>query len=180
MIYFLLAEGFEETEAIAPFDMVKRAGKEAAFVSVSNELTVIGAHGVKIIADMLLKDISAEQGEMIVLPGGKLGVENLDKTEGFDEILRSFAEKDRYICAICAAPSFLGKRGYLDGRNAVCYPEQEFEQHLNKSNIQKSRVVRDGKFITAIGAGASLDFGFELVSVLKDKETAARIKSAIK
>lgn len=180
MVYFLLADGFEETEAIAPFDMVKRAGEEAVFVSVSENSTVTGAHGIKIVTDMFLKDVSTENGKMIVLPGGKLGVENLDKTEGFNEILRSFAEKDRYICAICAAPSLLGKRGYLDGRNAVCYPEQEFEQHLNKSNIQKSRVVRDGKFITAIGAGASLDFGFELVSVLKDKETAERIKSSIK
>lgn len=180
MVYFLLADGFEETEAIAPFDMVKRSGKDAYFVSVSNDITVTGAHGIKIVADMFLKDISAEKGEMIVLPGGKLGVENLDKTEGFDKVIKEFADKDRYICAICAAPSLLGKRGYLDGKNAVCYPENEFEQHLKNSNIQKSRVVRDGKFITAIGAGASLDFGFELVTVLKDKETADKIKNAIK
>lgn len=180
MVYFLLAEGFEETEAIAPFDMVKRAGEDAAFVSVSENLTVTGAHGIKIIADMYLKDVSAEKGKMVVLPGGKLGVENLDKTELLDKILKDFTENSRYVCAICAAPSLLGKRGYLDGKKAVCYPEAEFEQHLSKAEIQTTRVVKDGKFITAVGAGASIEFGLELVTALKDKETAEKIRKGIK
>ena len=180
MVYFLLADGFEETEAIAPFDMVKRAGEEASFVSVSENLTVTGAHGIKIVADMFLKDISAENGKMIVLPGGKSGVENLDKTVGFNEKIKDFVSGDKFVCAICAAPSLLGKRGYLDGKKAVCYPEKEFEQHLANAEIQKTRVVRDGKFITAVGAGASIEFGLELVTALKDRETADKIKNGIK
>ena len=90
MVYMLLGTGFEETEAIAPFDMVKRAGEDAVFVSVSNNKTVTGAHGIKIVADIFMNEISAENGKMIVLPGGKLGVENLDKAEGFDETIKSF------------------------------------------------------------------------------------------
>lgn len=180
MVYFLLADGFEETEAIAPFDMVKRAGEDAVFVSVSDEKTVTGAHGIKIVADIFLKDVSAENGKMIVLPGGKLGVENLDKTEGFDEIIKEFAGKEKFVCAICAAPSLLGKRGYLDGKKAVCYPEKEFEQHLANAEIQTTRVVRDGKFITAVGAGASIEFGLELVTAIKDKDTAEKIRNGIK
>lgn len=180
MVYFLLADGFEETEAIAPFDMVKRAGEDAVFVSVSESKTVTGAHGIKVVADIFLNEVSAENGKMIVLPGGKLGVENLDKTVGFDETVKSFAENGKFVCAICAAPSLLGKRGYLDGKKAVCYPEAEFEQHLANAEIQKARVVRDGKFITAVGAGASIEFGLELVTALKDKNTAEKIKNGIK
>ena len=180
MVYFLLADGFEETEAIAPFDMVKRAGENAAFVSVSKDLTVTGAHGIKIVADMFLNEVSAENGKMIVLPGGKLGVENLDKTERFDEKIKSFAENGKFVCAICAAPSLLGKRGYLDGKKAVCYPEKEFEQHLANAEIQSERVVRDGNFITAVGAGASIEFGLELVTALKDRDTAENIRKGIK
>ena len=180
MVYFLLADGFEETEAIAPFDMVKRAGEEAVFVSVSEDPVVTGSHGIKIVSDMFLKDISAENGKMIVLPGGKLGVENLDKTVGFDELIKKFADSSKFICAICAAPSLLGKRGYLNGKKAVCYPEAEFEQHLSNAEIQKTRVVRDGNFITAIGAGASIEFGLELVTALKDAATAEKIKNGIK
>lgn len=180
MVYFLLADGFEETEAIAPFDMVKRAGENAVFVSVSENLTVTGAHGIKVVADMYLEDVSAEKGKMIVLPGGKLGVENLDKTEGFDEIIKAFADSEKFVCAICAAPSLLGKRGYLKGLNAVCYPEEEFQKHLADAHIQNTRVVRDGKFITAVGAGASLEFGFELVTALTNRETADKIKAGIK
>ncbi len=180
MTYFLLADGFEETEAIAPFDMVKRAGEDAVFVSVSNNKTVTGAHGIKIVADIFMNEISAENGKMIVLPGGKLGVENLDKAEGFDETIKSFAENGKFVCAICAAPSLLGKRGYLNGKKAVCYPEKEFEKHLANAEIANTRVARDGQFITAIGAGASIEFGLELVTALKDKETAEKIKKGIK
>lgn len=180
MVYFLLANGFEETEAIAPFDMVKRAGEEASFVSVTDSLTVMGAHGIKIVADMFLNEVSAENGKMIVLPGGLPGVTNLDLAEGFDEVIKDFADNDRFICAICAAPSLLGKRGYLDGLKAVCYPEPQFEKHLANAKIQKYRVVRDGKFITAVGAGAAIEFGLELVTALTDRNTAERIRNGIK
>lgn len=180
MVYFLLANGFEETEAIAPFDMVKRAGENAVFVSVSDSLTVTGAHGIKIVADMFLNEVSVEDGKMIVLPGGLPGVTNLDAAEGFDEVIKSFAEKSRFIGAICAAPSLLGKRGYLDGLKAVCYPEAKFEQCLANSEIQKTRVVRDGNYITAVGAGASIEFGLELVTVLAGKDTAEKIRNGIK
>ena len=180
MVYFLLANGFVESEAIAPVDMIKRAGEDAVFVSVSDSLTVTGAHGIKIVADIFLNEVSAENGKMIVLPGGLPGVTNLDVAEGFDEVIKSFVEKSRYIGAICAAPSLLGKRGYLDGVKAVCYPEATFEQQLTKAELQKAKVVRDGNFITAVGAGASIEFGLELVTVLSGNETAERIRNGIK
>lgn len=180
MVYFLLADGFEETEAVAPFDIVKRAGLNAVYASVSESLTVIGSHGIKIVADIFMKDISPENAEMIVLPGGKSGVENLDVTIGFDDLVGKLAKQGCYICAICAAPSLLGKRGYLYGKKAVCYPEPEFEQHLKNAHIQNERVVKDGQYITAIGAGASIEFGLKLVETLKNKEIADKIKNGIK
>lgn len=179
MIYFLLADGFEETEAVAPYDMVKRAGCDAVFVSASESLTVTGSHGIKIIADMFLKDVSVTGAEMAVIPGGKTGVENLDKAPGFDAFIKSFADNSKLIATICAAPSLLGKRGYLDGVNAVCYPSPDFEKALKNAFILKTRVVRDGNFITAIGAGASIEFGLALVAALKSRETAEKIKAAI-
>ena len=94
--------------------------------------------------------------------------------------IKAFAENGKFVCAICAAPSLLGKRGYLNGKKAVCYPEKEFEQHLANAEIANTRVTRDGQFITAIGAGASIEFGLELVTALKDKETAEKIKNGIK
>lgn len=177
MIYFLLADGFEESEAVVPYDLLKRAGLDIKLVSVGTIILVNSAHNIKIECDILLKDLNYKDMEMLVLPGGGKGVENLDKLNILDEILKFAIINNLYIAAICAAPSLLGKRGLLDGKKAICYPG--FEKYLQGAKIENSRVVCDGKIITAIGAGASFEFGLKLVSILKDNETAEKIKKSI-
>lgn len=115
---------------------------------------------------------------MIILPGGMPGSSNLDESKTVDAALRAASRKGAFLCAICAAPMVLGKRGYLNGKSAVCYPG--FEQYLEGATVSETEtVVRDGNIITAKGMGVALEFGLELVRALKDDETADQIKKSI-
>ena len=180
MVYILLADKFEEMEAVVPFDMLKRGQIGVKFVSVNDELVVESARGVKVICDCKASELyerNWDKMEMLVIPGGKIGVENLDKSAIFDKILDIAVKNDIYIAAICAGPSLLGKRGLLAGKNAVAYPD--FQEFLNGATIINERVIVDGKIITSIGAGASVEFGLKLVEILSSRETAEKIKESI-
>jgi 4-methyl-5(b-hydroxyethyl)-thiazole monophosphate biosynthesis len=178
MIYMFLADGFEEVEALCPLDILRRAGLEVTTVGVGGKDLIAGAHGIMVqadIPDVLYRDSAPD---MIILPGGMPGSTNLDESKTVDAALKVAAKKGAYLCAICAAPLVLGKRGYLNGKRAVCYPG--FEEYLSGATVSESEtVVRDGNVITAKGMGAAFEFGLELVRVLKDNETADRIKNSV-
>jgi 4-methyl-5(b-hydroxyethyl)-thiazole monophosphate biosynthesis len=173
-----LADGFEEVEALCPLDILRRAGLEVTTVGVGGKDIIQGSHGITVhadIPDVMYRDSSPD---MIILPGGMPGSTNLDASKAVDAALRAGAKNGAFLCAICAAPLVLGKRGLLKGKSAVCYPG--FEQYLDGANVsEKETVVRDGKIITAKGMGAAFEFGLELVRALKDDDTADKIKASV-
>lgn len=172
MIYVFLAEGFEEVEAFAPVDVLRRAGLEVSTVGVTGEY-VTGSHGIKTAADIKLCDASFDNLDAVVLPGGLPGTTNLEADETVQKFIDYCAENDKYLCAICAAPSVFGHKGLLEGKEATSYPS--YWSHLEGAKISESYVARDGKFITARGAGVSLEFGAEIASVFVGEEKAHEI-----
>ncbi|MCI7768446.1 MAG: DJ-1/PfpI family protein [Oscillospiraceae bacterium] len=176
MIYVFLAEGFEETEAITPIDMLRRCGKEVVTVGVTGKV-VTGSHNIPVTCDITLSETKTEGLEMIVLPGGMPGTKNLAASPRVSEIIKHCAKNDILIGAICAAPSILGEMGLLNGRKAVCYPG--FEDALKGAEVLFVPAVRDGNFITARGAGAAPEFSYELISALIDENTAEKLAGNI-
>lgn len=177
MVYMFLANGFEEVEALCPLDLLRRAGVEVTTLGVGGE-SAVGAHGIAVSADMpeiMYRDSSPE---MIILPGGMPGAENLDNSRIVDAAVRAASKNGAYLAAICAAPMILGKRGVLSGKRAVCFPG--FEKYLNGAKIEHEKtVVRDGNIITAKGMGAAFEFGLALVEALRGKDVAERIKASV-
>ncbi len=171
MIYCLLAEGFEEIEALTPVDVLRRVGLEVKTVGITGK-TVTGSHGIPVIADILPEEMTAPV-EMLILPGGLPGTTHLDEWEGMDALLARVTNEGGRIAAICAAPLVLGRRGYLNGRYAVCFPG--FEKELIGAKSSEGRVITDGPYTTAVGMGASLEFAAELVSCLCGIDAAAEI-----
>lgn len=178
MIYMFLADGFEEVEALCPLDLLRRAGLEVTTVGIGGKETVTGSHGITVHADIPDVMFRDSDPDMIILPGGMPGSKNLDESRVVDAALKIASKKGAYLCAICAAPMALGKRGYLEGKKAICYPG--FEQYLTGAEVSETEgVVRDGNVITAKGMGVALEFGLELVRVMKDGDTADKIKASI-
>lgn len=177
MVYCFLAEGFEELEAIAPIDILKRADVNVVTVGVTGK-TVSGSHGIPFVADICIDELTlTDELEGIILPGGLPGAVNLENSSDVQRAIDFAVEQGAYVCAICAAPQILGHRKLLVNRQAIAYPG--FEGELYGAVISKKHVVRDGKFITAKGAGVAVGFGLEIVSALKGDELAGKIKSAI-
>ena len=178
MIYMFLADGFEEVEALCPLDILRRANLEVTTVGVGGKDVIRGAHGIIVhadIPDIMYRDSSPD---MIILPGGMPGSSNLDESRIVDSALRAAHRQGKFLAAICAAPMVLGKRGYLEGKRAVCFPG--FEELLAGAVVDtENSLVRDGNIITAKGMGAAFDFGLELVKCFKDDEAAKKISSAV-
>lgn len=181
MIYVYLADGFEETEMTAPLDIIRRAGLEAKTISVTGKKEVTGSHGITVIADLLESDpgYDINRAELVLLPGGMPGTIGLENSECVRRAVTYAAENGLYIAAICAAPSILGKMGLLKGLKAVCYPG--FEKYLEGAvaPCEGTVCVTDGKFITAAGMGAAVEFGLTIVMALCGKETAEKIRDGI-
>ena len=177
MVYVFLANGFEETEAIAPIDMLRRARLDVKTVGIGgNEVT--SSHGIPMKSDISDKEIElSDKLEMIVLPGGTVGTENLDKSPEVQSAIDYCYENNIHMAAICAAPSVYGKRGLLKGRKATAYPD--YRRFLEGAEIAGENVATDGLFTTAAGAGVSVEFGLELVKVLKGKQLSDSIREAI-
>ncbi len=173
MVYVLLADGFEEVEALAPVDFLRRTGVAVKTVSLTGK-PVCGAHGVEVVADVNLSDVDFSDGEMIVLPGGMPGTTHLDECPRMTEILASVYDRGGYLAAICAAPMVLGKRGYLRKKEATCYPG--FEEYLAEARISESSVVRDGRIITAKSAGFAWQFGYVLAEIFVGKDTCEKVR----
>lgn len=173
MVYILLAEGFEELEALAPADILRRGGVEVRTVGITGK-TVCGSHGIPVIADILPDEVG-EDMEMLVFPGGLPGSDHLHNAEETDRLIALAKEKGAHIAAICAAPYLLGLRGLLSDKQATSYPDDTFRNRLLGAKISAERVVTDGGITTAVGMGAAQEFALRLLAVLRGKEAAERI-----
>ena len=178
MVYLFLANGFEEVEALCPLDLLRRAGVQVTTVGVGGDM-IVGAHGIAVQADMPDTMYRDSKPEMVILPGGMPGTKNLDASRTVESALRAAASNSAYLAAICAAPMVLGKRGYLKGKTAVCFPG--FEEYLTGATLPTdgTRVVSDGKVITAAGMGVALEFGLALVAALKGTDVASELRRAV-
>lgn len=173
----LLADGFEEIEALTAVDLLRRASIYVNTVSITEDYVVHGAHGINVHTEDLFEEVNFVEYDMIVLPGGMPGTMNLDEHAGVHRVVSDFAESGKYVAAICAAPSILGGMGLLKGRRATCYPS--FEGKLSGAVIAKTPVVQDGNIITSRGMGTAIDFGLKLVEVLTDKVKADELAASI-
>lgn len=169
----ILAPGFEEIEAITPINVLDRAQIEVIFVSATNQYEVEGAHKIKIKTDFLLSEVDYQQFDLLFLPGGMPGTLNLSQTPEVQKVVSFFAENNKFIAAICAAPSILGERNLLENHTVTCYPG--WENKLHGANITTNNVEVSGNFITGRGVGAALDFALTIVSILKSKELAVEL-----
>lgn len=176
MVYVLLGTGFEETEAIAPVDLMRRAGIDVLTVGITGK-TVFGGHNIGIEADILLEEMDLTNLEMIVLPGGLGGVASIRASEGALNAIRFAWENDKYVAAICAGPTVLADLHITDGRNATCFPG--CESQMGNSKIADAPCVQDGKLITGTSAGCAIPFGLALIAALKGPETAKAIENQI-
>ena len=176
MIYIFLADGFEEVEALAPLDILRRANLDTVTVGVTGEF-VTGAHNITVKADIALSDVKFENIDAVILPGGLGGTENLDKNEIVKNAVKYANDNKKLVCAICAAPSILGKMGLLQGKQATCYPG--FEETFDGGCYVKQSVVKCDNFITSDGMGSAYKFGFEITSALLSEEIAEKIKQQI-
>ena len=171
MVYMLLGTGFEETEAIAPLDLLRRAGVEVMTVGL-NGLVIRGSHGICVEADTEIGDVDFKDLEMIILPGGLGGVASIRGCPAAMEVVRTAWENGKYTAAICAGPTVLADLGITDGKKATCYPGCE-------GQMVKEAAVTDGKLITGTSAGCAVPFGLALITALKGQAEADRIAQQI-
>ena len=176
MIYVFLADGCEEIEAVAPVDIMRRAGLDVCTVGVTGK-TVTGSHKVTVTADIEISELNITDAEMVVLPGGLPGTYNLEADDTVKSAVRYCYENGRYVAAICAAPSILAHMGLLDGRKATCAPG--FAKELAKADYTGESVTVDGKIITGKGAGAALLFGYRIVEILVSEDEAAKHRASM-
>ncbi len=178
MLYMFFADGFEEVEAIATLDVIRRAGIEIKSVGINSDEKITGAHGITVFCDTVDSDISVpENVDGIILPGGMPGTTNLMSNSIVNDFIDYCSENDKYICAICAAPMILGRKGLLQGRNAICFPG--FEDELKGAVISNDYVCTDGKIITAKGMGSAVNFGLAVVAAMKSKAEADALKETL-
>lgn len=177
MVCVLLGTGFEESEALVPTDLLRRAGIEVVLAGLE-DIYVTGAHQVTIKADKLLSEVDPEQIELVFLPGGLGGVASISSHPKATEVIQAVHRRGCYVAAICAAPTVLAELGLLNGRRAVCYPGMEAQ--LEGAIVQKGTpVVEDGTLITGEAAGSAFDFGLKLVELLKSKAATEQVKHAV-
>lgn len=168
MILAFLANGFEEVEAITVIDILRRAEKKVITVGIGDNI-ITGAHGITVVADTYDMLVEFDDDlEMVFLPGGMPGTINLEKSAAVQKALEYCSENNKYISAICAAPSILGHKGLLAGRKACCYPG--FEQELEGAEVLYDAVVKDGNIITSRGAGTAMKLALELVELFTNAD----------
>ncbi len=176
MVYVMLADGFEEIEALVVVDILRRAEIDVKTVSVNNAKLVTGSHNITVSADVFLDDIN-DNYDMIVLPGGMPGTLNLKNNKELERILIDAYKNNKYLAAICAAPMVYGELGFLSGKKATCFPS--FEKHLIDAKCSLDPVCFDGNMITSRGAGTAHKFAFTIVEILKDKKIADDLREGM-
>ena len=164
MVIVLLADGFEELEALSPVDILRRADIDVKTVGITGK-DVTGAHGITVRADLLPEEVECESIDAVIFPGGMPGSLNLDASPYADEFIGAVQKNGGRIAAICAAPLVLGRRGLLNGRRATCFPG--FENELVGAVATGESVVTDGNITTARDFRAAVEFGDELARLLK-------------
>ncbi len=171
MVYVFLAKGFEELEALAPVDVLRRAGIEVKTVGVTGK-RVSGSHRISVNCDIHIKDATFDNLDGIILPGGMPGTLNLEKDATVQDFIDFAAKNDKLIGAICAAPSILGHKGLLQGKNVTCYTG--FEKELPGAHVLDRPAVRDGNIITGWGAGGAMDFALLYLGALTESNSIAK------
>lgn len=166
MIIVLLADGFEEIEALTPVDMLRRAGLEVKTVGINGKIAV-GSHNIPVVCDAVPADINLSDVSMAIFPGGMPGALNLDASPYTDEVINSVVSRGGHIAAICAAPLIFGRRGLLEGKRATCFPG--FEEELRGATVTGKEFVTDGDITTGKGMEYSLPFAKELVRIAENK-----------
>ena len=176
MIAILLADGFEEIEALTPLDVLRRAGLDVRTVAINSKIAV-GSHGIPVVCDILCDEVNLSEVTMTIFPGGMPGSLNLDASPFTEKIINATLKNNGKLAAICAAPLVLGRRGLLNGKAATCYPG--FESELIGAKISNESVVTDGNITTAKGMGVALEFAKELVRIVCGEQTRDKISSSI-
>lgn len=172
-----LAEGFEEIEALSIIDILRRADLDTLSVSITKSKLVEGAHGIKVEADVLFEEVNYDNIDMLVLPGGMPGTTNLEGHEDLKKKIIEFDIDEKWIGAICAAPSILGKMAMLEDRKATCYPG--FEKSILGGKLSNDAVVLDRNIITSQGPATAMEFSLKLVELLKGQEKAEELSKAL-
>ena len=176
MVYMLLGTGFEETEAIAPLDLLRRAGVSVATVGINGKI-IKGSHGIGVEADIEISEMDLTDLDMIVLPGGLGGVDSIKASQAALDAVRFAWENGKFVAAICAGPTILAQLGITDGRSATCYPGCETQ--MGSANMVQAAAVTDGKVITGTSAGCAIPFGLALIAALKGQDAAETIAKQI-
>ena len=176
MIYVFFAQGFEEIEGLTAVDVLRRAELPVTMVGVGGR-EVTGSHNIRIVGDISDTEASPDNLQMVVLPGGLPGTLNLEKSSVVQRFLDRAVEENCWIAAICAAPSILGHRGLLAGREATCFPG--FEEQLTGARLSKEYVCVDGNYVTGKGMGVATEFALKLVELLKGREPAEKLRDSL-
>ena len=176
-IAVFFGEGYEEIEALTVVDILRRAGETVEMVSITEERTVAGSHGIAVGMDSTLLEVDFDSVDVLVLPGGMPGTTNLEACQALMEQVDVFVAAGKTVAAICAAPSILGHRGHLKGRKACSYPSME--SHLEGSQVSQDPAVTDGNIITGRGMGAAIAFSLAILEKLQDKEAADKMADAV-
>lgn len=176
MIYVFIAHGFEEIEAFAVVDILRRAELSVKTVGVGAK-TITGAHGITVHCDMIDHMATSKGLEMVVLPGGMPGTLNLEKSDTVKAFIEHAVKNDLWLGAICAAPSILGHMGLLKGKSFTCFPGYEGE--AQEASHKAECVVKDGKLVTGKGPGAAVDFSLALVECLCGADKSAAVRAAL-
>ena len=176
-VLVFLVNGFEEIEAMAPIDLLRRAGIFVDTVSINEDNQVTSSRKIRVLTDKTIDEINFENYEMIVLPGGP-GTENYMKSEKLLEKLKEFSI-NRKLGAICAAPTILSALGILNGKQAICFPACEPDLIKDGAIIVNQDVVKDNNIITSRGAGTAIDFSLALIEELLGKNKSHEIRKEI-
>ena len=176
MVYILLAPGFEEAEALVPADLLRRAGIQTALTGLEDPM-VAGSHDIAVRADRVIAQVDLRDAEMIVLPGGGRGVQNLREHPAVAALAQEAVDRGIPLAAICAAPTLLGEWGMLKGRRATCYPGME--EKLTGGQAEDASVVADRNLITGRAAGSAFEFGLALIRALAGAEKAEEVRHAV-
>lgn len=175
--YVFFADGFEEIEAFTCVDVMRRAGLNVEMVSVTPDEIVTGAHDVPVLCDCNVVNCDFFDADLVLLPGGMPGAATLDKCEELRKLLLRFAEEQKPIAAICAAPMVLGKLGLLKGKKATCYPD--FEQYLEGADCTGAPVEKDGNIVTGKSPAAAMEFALTIIDLILGKEKVQELKEAM-
>lgn len=174
MVYIILGNGFEEMEAIAPCDILRRGGVDVQFAGIGGK-TIVGGHGIAVQADVTVEEM--QNAEMIVLPGGLGGVESITNCAAAMDAVKSAWDSGKFVAAICAAPTILASLGITDGKQATCYPGME--DQMGNAKMTELPAVRDGKVVCGRAAGTAVEFGLELLAALKGDEVSRQVRNSI-